>query len=93
MCKIEPKVTSVYPPHNPHEISHERIALRAFSKWLARGCPEGSSETDWYAALSELEREDQSGTPSRQMRKTKPDGVRTLPTNVAGLLAAYGMLI
>lgn len=37
------------------KLSHEQVALRAFSKWLTRGCPDGDGETDWYEALKELE--------------------------------------
>lgn len=59
MCRVEPNVTSVYPPASKDEgFAHERVALRAFSKWLDRGCPEGDSDADWFGALSELAHED-----------------------------------
>jgi hypothetical protein len=35
-----------------------RIAARAYALWERRGKPEGSSETDWYAAEQELARDD-----------------------------------
>jgi hypothetical protein len=41
-------------PESSLKLPHEKIALRAFSKWLARGCPEGAPDIDWYAALAEL---------------------------------------
>jgi hypothetical protein len=58
MRRIEP---TIVPPRDlvrKQEISHESIALRAFDKWLARGCPEGDDGTqDWLAAVAELQRE------------------------------------
>jgi hypothetical protein len=38
-------------------LSHEQVSLRAYSKWLDRGCPSGDAETDWFDALHELEGE------------------------------------
>jgi Protein of unknown function (DUF2934) len=34
--------------------NHDRIAVRAFELWQARGCPEGSAERDWLDAEAEL---------------------------------------
>ena len=42
---------------NEHGIAtfgHEEIAALAHSLWQARGCPEGSSEEDWFQAAHEL---------------------------------------
>jgi hypothetical protein len=42
---------------NEHGIAifgHEDIAALAHTLWQARGCPEGSSEEDWYQAAHEL---------------------------------------
>jgi Protein of unknown function (DUF2934) len=33
---------------------HEQIAARARELWQERGSPEGSPETDWFAAVAEL---------------------------------------
>jgi hypothetical protein len=33
--------------------SDQAIALLAYQLWESRGCPEGSSETDWYMAEEE----------------------------------------
>ena len=33
---------------------HEQIAVLAYALWEARGCPEGSPETDWFEAEQEL---------------------------------------
>jgi hypothetical protein len=58
MCRIEP---TIVPPRDrapEREISHESVALRAFDKWLARGCPEDDDGSqDWLTAVAELERE------------------------------------
>jgi Protein of unknown function (DUF2934) len=53
--------------HDPHEqpqattaghgvaaFGHDDIAALAHKLWQARGCPEGSSEEDWYLAVKEL---------------------------------------
>jgi len=50
---FEPQVHST-PSQN---ISREQIEMRAYTKWLERGCPEGTSESDWFEALQELEQE------------------------------------
>ena len=41
------------PPARPH-LTHEQIASLARALWQQRGCPEGSSEEDWYRAEQEL---------------------------------------
>jgi hypothetical protein len=40
------------PPANTD--NYEQTAALAYSYWEARGCPEGSSEEDWYRAESDL---------------------------------------
>jgi hypothetical protein len=42
---------------NEHGIAtfgHEEIAALAHTLWQARGCPEGSSEEDWFQAAHQL---------------------------------------
>lgn len=34
--------------------AYEDIALLAYTLWQERGCPEGSSEEDWFRAEQEL---------------------------------------
>jgi hypothetical protein len=34
--------------------TYEEIAVRAYELWERRGCPEGSSEEDWFAAEAQL---------------------------------------
>lgn len=33
---------------------HDRIAEQAYFYWQARGCPEGSSEEDWFRAEHDI---------------------------------------
>lgn len=39
------------------QIPDDVIAVRAFHKWQARGCPIGDDASDWFAAREELEAE------------------------------------
>lgn len=50
-------------------IAHEMIALRAHQLWVARGCPLGDPERDWFAARGELERELSPNREPRTMGK------------------------
>ncbi len=36
------------------QIPRERIAQRAYEKWMKRGCPHGSDMQDWIEAEREL---------------------------------------
>jgi len=40
--------------HGITSFGHQDIAALAHKLWLARGCPEGSSEQDWFHASQEL---------------------------------------
>lgn len=35
----------------------QQIAARAYEKWKQRGCPQGDSKRDWFAATREVEAE------------------------------------
>ena len=37
-----------------HDLDEKDIATLAFELWQARGCPEGSSEEDWFQAVELL---------------------------------------
>ena len=37
------------------EAREEDIAALAYKFWQARGCPEGSSQEDWFRAIEELQ--------------------------------------
>ena len=36
------------------QVPHERIAQRAYEKWMKRGCPHGTDVQDWIEAEREL---------------------------------------
>jgi hypothetical protein len=43
--------------HTQHAVAtfgHKEIAALAHQLWVARGCPEGSPEEDWFRAAEEL---------------------------------------
>jgi hypothetical protein len=40
--------------HGIAQFGHSEIAARAHELWRARGCPEGSSQADWFDAAEEL---------------------------------------
>jgi Protein of unknown function (DUF2934) len=39
------------------ELTHKEVAEYAYSLWLARGCPEGCGEEDWFLAEKRLRHE------------------------------------
>ena len=40
--------------HGLETFGHREIAALAHELWQARGCPEGSSDEDWFRAVKEL---------------------------------------
>ncbi len=40
--------------HGIAAFGHDDIAVRAHELWKAKGCPEGSSQEDWFRAAEEL---------------------------------------
>jgi hypothetical protein len=44
-------------PSTQTKVAHERIAMRAYEKWEARGCPHGTDQQDWLEAEAELKAE------------------------------------
>jgi hypothetical protein len=54
-------------PQRPSPDQSQDIAALAYSLWLARGCPEGSPEEDWFRAEEDLAQK----APSSG-RRTKP---------------------
>ena len=40
--------------HGIATFGHHEIAARAHQLWVARGCPEGSPDVDWFRAAEEL---------------------------------------
>jgi hypothetical protein len=53
---------TVKPVSNNVQIPHERIAMRAYEKWMKRGCPQGTAFQDWVEAEAELIAEASRGT-------------------------------
>lgn len=50
-------------PMSPQTIPQEKIAMRAYEKWMQRGRPQGTEMQDWLEAERELKAE---------MSRTKP---------------------
>lgn len=64
--------TSGHGGHQHHtQIPHEKIAQRAYEKWVKRGRPQGSDRQDWMEAEAELRAEmGRTGQqPSNQPRR------------------------
>ena len=51
---VEPLLTLVAEPSSTHSVSAERIAARAYEKFVARGRTHGGDREDWVAAEREL---------------------------------------
>ena len=51
-------------PAAPAKVTHERIAMRAYEKWLQRGCHHGHDQQDWLDAEAELAAEMSHGAPA-----------------------------
>ncbi len=50
------------PASSPTHVPHEKIAMRAYEKWVKRGRPHGTHMQDWMEAENELKAEmNQSG--------------------------------
>jgi hypothetical protein len=45
------------PAPQPAKIPHDKIAMRAYEKWIKRGRPMGTPEQDWVEAETELRAE------------------------------------
>jgi hypothetical protein len=71
MSKANVSTPTVTPSTPSLQISHEKIAMRAYEKWCKRGRPKGSSEKqDWLEAEAELRMEmNRTGTPQPAMRR------------------------
>ena len=49
-----PIATGTDTPNGASNPEHDSIAALAHQLWLARGCPHGSDQDDWYLAESML---------------------------------------
>lgn len=52
--EAHPNSQAVTVGHGITAFGHDDIAARAHELWLARGCPEGSPQEDWFQAVAEL---------------------------------------
>jgi hypothetical protein len=52
------------PQTTPIKVPHDKIAQRAYEKWVKRGRPNGSNEQDWLEAEAELKVEIARGAGS-----------------------------
>jgi hypothetical protein len=50
------------------QVPHERIAQRAYEKWMKRGCPQGTDVQDWIEAERELVAEMARSSPTSGRR-------------------------
>jgi hypothetical protein len=59
-----------------HEVGDEQIAVRAYERWMGRGCPISDGVEDWLAARQELEAEmfafSTKSAPRRATAKSRP---------------------
>ena len=44
------------PASSSVQVPHDRIAMRAYEKWMKRGCPQGTAVQDWIEAEAEVRR-------------------------------------
>ena len=51
------KPSTPAPTTTPAKIPHEKIAQRAYEKWVQRGRPQGTDVQDWVEAEAELRAE------------------------------------
>jgi hypothetical protein len=52
------------------KVPHEKIAMRAYEKWVKRGRPQGTDVQDWMEAEAELKAE-LARTGQTSMRTTR----------------------
>jgi len=57
------------PQANPLKVPHDKIAMRAYEKWLKRGKQTGCPEQDWLEAEKELTQEFGKGQNQNQQRR------------------------
>jgi hypothetical protein len=71
MSRVATPPTS-QPVNTPQQVKvpHEKIAMRAYEKWVQRGRQQGTQLQDWLEAEAELKVEYARGTP--QMTSQPP---------------------
>jgi hypothetical protein len=63
---------------NRIDVTDAQIAVRAYERWIGRGCPTSDGTDDWFAARSEIEAE-LAAADRGPARKSKPR-TRTRPS-------------
>jgi len=56
-------------PATPVKVAHDKIAMRAYEKWVKRGRPQGTQVQDWIEAETELQAEQARTTGSTNYRR------------------------
>jgi hypothetical protein len=51
------------------KIPHDKIAMRAYEKWVKRGRPHGTDKQDWLEAEAELRAEYSRSASTHQTRR------------------------
>jgi Protein of unknown function (DUF2934) len=52
------QATATMPTGTPHHgLSLEKVAARAYQKWMQKGCKHGNDQQDWLEAEAELKAE------------------------------------
>jgi hypothetical protein len=66
MSRVVPSPTTGPHVSSPIKVPHDKIAQRAYEKWVKRGRPHGNDLQDWVEAEMELKAEfaRMSGAPS-----------------------------
>jgi hypothetical protein len=63
---------------NRIDLTDAQIAVRAYERWMGRGCPLSDGTDDWFAARTEIEAELAAGDRNAP-RKSRPRA-RTRPS-------------
>jgi Protein of unknown function (DUF2934) len=58
------------------KIPHEKIAMRAYEKWIKKGRPQGSHVQDWVEAEQELKAEFARGYTGAAPTQPQQAGIR-----------------
>ena len=58
------------------KIAHEKIAMRAYEKWVKRGQPQGTDVQDWMEAEAELRAEISRSSTTSTGSHTHPTGTQ-----------------
>lgn len=77
--------TNPAPAPDTTELTANSIRLRAYYRWLDRGCPEGNDWHDWFAAEAEL----RQAPEEVENEETAPAGAASAHFSIKETLAAH----